>query len=659
MKITPESLPSFPKIRDIAVSPDSATLALVVEKLDGPRFTDSLWLAPANGSGAPQEVGLAGLEPAHLSYLADGSLLFVSRSLAGRSEREPDAMDVYLLGPGEDKPRSLITIPGGIDAMSVAPATGTVVVRAWMFPGARDLAQDAAIGDSRAGALANAVLFEELETRNAGKLLGPRWPRLLRFTVGAPDVVTDLTPDAGSALIASDQSVSPDGSAVVTTWRDVAPHAFRDHSLMLIDARGRRVIATDGQFTKPVISPDGRWAASEKLNVGTPERAERMSLWIVDLTSGEGFDLSGDFPLWPEVPFFAPDSGSVYFVADDHGHAPIFRVDVRTRHIERVAEGAYVAACASPDGRYVYGVRHSYHDVPRLVRIEAPGGREERVQRLPGFAEDVQLNGTASELTCRTADDFEIHAHLVMPSGASADHPAPLILWMHGGTQGWNSQNFWLRCPYVLSEQGYAVLMVNPGRSTGYGQALINRGWADWGAHIADDLLAAVDEAVRRPDIDGGRLGAMGHSFGGHMANWLAGRSDRFRAIVDSAGTWSWELGQGVVPKPTMWEEEFGDPYENPAAWAINSPRQDLARIKTPMLIIYGLKDFDVPISQALQLWTDLKRNDVPAKFLLLPDENHSLALKPSDVTVYHQTVLAFLDHYVLGRPWDRPALLG
>jgi dipeptidyl aminopeptidase/acylaminoacyl peptidase len=659
MKITPETLPSFPKIRDIAVSPDSTTLALLVETLDGPRFTSSLWKAPADGSGAPQEVDLSGLEVAHPAYLADGSLLFVSRSMAAWSEGEPDAMDVYLLRPGEDKVRSLISVPGGIDDMTVARASGTVVIRAWMFPGAKDLAEDTAIGNRRADMLANAILFEELETRHTGKLLGPRLPRLLRFNSSASDVVTDLAPAAGSALVASDQSVSPDGSAVVTTWREVAPHAFRDHSLMLIDGQGQRVIATDGQFTKPAISPDGRWAVSEKLNVGIPERAERMSLWLVDLTSGEGWDLTGDFPLWPEVPFFAPDSESVYFVADDRGHSPIFRVDLKTRNIERVAEGAYVAACASPDGRFVFGVRHSYRDVPRLVRIAVSGGDHAGIEQLPGFAEDVELNGTASELTCRTADDFEIHAHLVMPSGASADHPAPLVLWMHGGTQGWNAQNFWLRCPYVLVEHGYAVLMVNPGRSTGYGQALMNRGWADWGAHIPDDLLAAVDEAVRRPDIDGERLGAMGHSFGGHMANWLAGRSDRFKAIVDSAGTWSWELMQGVVPKPTMWEEEFGDPYENPEAWAKNSPKQDLASIRTPMLIIYGLKDFDVPISQGLQLWTDLKRNGVPAKFLLLPDENHSLALKPSDVTIYHETVLSFLDHYLLGRPWVQPALLG
>jgi dipeptidyl aminopeptidase/acylaminoacyl peptidase len=658
MKITPETLPTFPKIRDIVVSPDSTRLALAVETLDGPGFTTGLWEVPADGSAPPAPVDLAGAEPASMAYLADGSLAFVTRSIEGPSEGEPDAMDVCVLRPGEAGVRSVLTVPGGIGSMAVGAASGTVVIRAWMFPGAGDLAEDAAIGTRRADEHATSILFEELETRHEGRLLGPRLPRLLSFNLSTPDVVTDLTPAAGSALVASGQAISPDGLAVVTVWRTVAAHAFRAETLRLIDASGQRIIAADGQFTMPAVSPDGKWTVAEKLNVGTPERAERMSLWIVDLESGAGFDLTGDFPLWPETPFFAPDSKSVYFVADDHGHSPIFRVEIASRTIERIADGAFRAVCASSDGRHLYGVRHSYRDVPRLVRIDAADS-DHRMQRLPGFAEDVELNGTASEMTCRTKDDFEIHSHLIVPTNASADSPVPLMLWMHGGTRGWNAHDFWLRCPYVLVEHGYAVLMVNPGRSNGYGQALMQRGWSDWGAHIPDDLLAAVDEAVKRPDVDEDKLCAMGHSFGGHMANWLAGRSDRFKAIVDSAGSWSWELMQGVVPKPTMWEEEFGDPYENASAWSRNSPKQDLASIDTPMLIIYGLKDFDVPFSQALQLWTDLKRNDVAAKFLVLPDENHSLSLKPSDVVVYHQAILAFLDHYVRGTPWIRPALLG
>jgi len=659
VKITPETLPLVPKIRHLAVSVDGKTLALVVEVLDGAKFRNDLWHIAADGSESAREVDLGGRQVSQPAYLADGSLLFCSAPPEPSPEAE--ARSVYLIPAGGGTPRCLLTIPGGISAMEVAPS-GWVLLRAWMFPRAHDLAEDAAIGARRAEAGADAVLFEELEVRDEGRLFGPRLPRLLRFHVDAPDTQADLTPNAGSGLVEGDQAISPDGSKVVTTWKKVAAHGFRDYSLELIDASGQRTIAVDGQFTQPAISPDGRFVVAEKLNVGTPSRAERISLWLVDLDTAEGFDLTGDFPLWTDMPFWGPDSRLVYFVADERGHAPIFRVNVETRQIDKVAEGSYAplysgaGPCSSPLEDTIFGVRYSYSEVPRLVRIDDSAQRA-RIETLPFFGNEVELNGTASEMTCRTKDDFEIHSHLVMPLGASADDPVPLVLWAHGGPRGWNAQNFWLRCPYVLAERGYAVLMVNPGRSTGYGQALMQRGWSDHAAHIPDDLLAALDEAVKRPDIDGDKLAAMGHSFGGYMANWLAGRSQQFKAIVVSEGVWSWELDQGISAKPTMWEEELGDPYKNPVAWARNSPKQNLADISTPMLLLHGGRS--ALMSQALQEWTDLFRHDVPAKFLFMPQEGHFLDRTPSDVVIYHQTVLAFLDHYVLDKPWVQPALLG
>jgi len=660
VKITPETLPQIPKIRNLAVSPDGKTLTLVVEVLDGARFRSVLWHIAADGSRPPEAVDLSGLQVSQPAYLEDGSLLFCAAP--PEPSPEPEARSVYLLPPGAGTPRCLLTVPGGVSAMEVAPS-GWVLLGAWMFPRAHDLAEDAAIGARRAEAGADAVLFEELETRDEGRLFGPRLPRLLRFHVDDPDAQADLTPNAGSGLVESDQTISPDGSRVVCSWKKVAAHGFRDYSLELIDASGQRAIAVDGQFTLPVISPDGRFVVAEKLNVGTPLRAERISLWLVDLDKEEGFDLTGDFPLWTDVPFWGHDSRFVYFVADERGHAPIFRVNIETREIEKVAEGSYAALysgaapCASPVEESLFGICSSYTDVPRLVRIDCSMPHGTQVKKLPFFGDEVELNGTASEMTCRTKDDFEIHSHLVMPLGASADAPVPLVLWAHGGPRGWNAQNFWLRCPYFLAERGYAVLMVNPGRSTGYGQALLQRGWSDHAAHIPDDLLAALDEAVKRPDIDGDKLAAMGHSFGGYMANWLAGRSQQFKAIVISEGVWSWELDQGLSAKPTMWEEELGDPYKNPVAWARNSPKQNLADISTPMLLLHGGKS--ALMSQALQEWTDLIRHDVAAKFLFMPEEGHFLNRKPSDVVIYHQTVLAFLDHYVLGAPWVQPTLLG
>ena len=139
MRITPDTLAEVPKIRDVAVSPDGGTVALVVEVCDGARYRDSLFHVAADGSGAPEEIDLGGLEPSGPAYLSDGSLVFLSSPPEALSE--PEARSVYLLAPGGGPARCLLTVPGGISEMEVAPS-GWVLVRAWLFPRAADLAED-------------------------------------------------------------------------------------------------------------------------------------------------------------------------------------------------------------------------------------------------------------------------------------------------------------------------------------------------------------------------------------------------------------------------------------------------------------------------------------------------------------------------------------
>jgi dipeptidyl aminopeptidase/acylaminoacyl peptidase len=149
----------------------------------------------------------------------------------------------------------------------------------------------------------------------------------------------------------------------------------------------------------------------------------------------------------------------------------------------------------------------------------------------------------------------------------------------------------------------------------------------------------------------------MGGSFGGYMANWVAGRTDRFDAIVTHASLWDLEGFHGTTDLGVWWEYEFGDPYENPDRYREHSPRRHVGEITTPMLVIHGERDYRVPVSEALTLWTDLQRHGVPSELLYFPDENHWI-LKPQNARLWYATVLAFLDHHVLGAPWERPDLL-
>ena len=269
----------------------------------------------------------------------------------------------------------------------------------------------------------------------------------------------------------------------------------------------------------------------------------------------------------------------------------------------------------------------------------------------------LPVPGSLTEVETRAGDGTRLRGWLVLPAGASAARPAPLVAFIHGGPlsswSGWS----WRWNPWLLAARGYAVLLGDPALSTGYGQSFVERGRGRWGAEPFTDLMALVDAAEARPEVDERRTAAMGGSFGGYMANWVAGQTDRFRCIVTHASIWSLEQFHGTTDHAAWWEREFGSPEAMPERYRDHSPDRNLDRIRTPMLVIHGERDHRVPIGEALRLWTDLTRSGVEAKFLYFPDENHWI-LTPPHVRVWYETVLAFLDQHVLGKDWARPELL-
>jgi dipeptidyl aminopeptidase/acylaminoacyl peptidase len=255
------------------------------------------------------------------------------------------------------------------------------------------------------------------------------------------------------------------------------------------------------------------------------------------------------------------------------------------------------------------------------------------------------------------ADGVVIRGWLVLPDGACEQTPAPLLLWVHGGpVMSWNSWS-WRWNPWLMAARGYAVLLPDPALSTGYGQAFIARGHGAWGDRPYTDLLAITDAVVARPEIDAGRTAMMGGSFGGYMANWMAGHTDRFAAIVSHAGLWMLDQMFGTTDGQPFWRRIFGDPVAEPGRYVGNSPHRHADAIATPVLIIHGDKDYRVPVGEALRMYWDLASRGKTAKFLYFPDENHWI-LKPGDVQVWYETVFAFLAEHVLGQQWQRPELL-
>lgn len=646
---------SLPRVSGLTLSPDGSRLATTVATVgpDGKKFASAVWELDPTGERSPRRLTRSREGESSARFAPDGALLFTSArpdpdEKSDDKEEPPGALWRLPAGGGEAEP--IVTRPAGVTAFAVARDAGTIAYKAEAFPGTKTTDEDRDRDKARKDTGVDALLFEEYPFRFWDHELGPREPRL--WVAGRDEAVT---PNPSRSLDETDFDVLPDGSAIVAgQWSD-APPRDRNVELVVIPLDGDKptVLASmDGALMTPACSPDSRWVAAVLDANGTPDRAYRQTLWLFDLATAESRQLAAALDRWPGPPVWAPDSSAVYFCADDGGHTLPFRVRLDDGNVKRLAAtGSYGDLCPSPDGTTLFALRTGLSSPPHAVALDAhTADGEPRFIPTPGAPVDTP--GRVEEVLATADDGTTIRAWLVVPPDASPDQLAPLVTFIHGGphsswTDGWR----WRWNPQMLAARGYAVLLPDPALSTGYGQAMVDRAWAAWGDRPMADVLASVDAACARPDIDADRTAAMGGSYGGYLTNWIAGHTDRFRCLISHAGIWEMSGFRGTTDAGQWWEQIFGDPVDDAERYAANSPSRSARAITTPMLVIHGARDYRCPVSEGLQLYSELALAGVDAKFLYFPGENHWI-LSPPHVRVWYQTVLAYLDHHVNGAPW-------
>jgi dipeptidyl aminopeptidase/acylaminoacyl peptidase len=661
---------ALPRVNQLRLAPDGSRLVATVATVsrDGKKFASALWEIDPRGEGAPRRLTVSAAGESSPQFLPDGSLLFLSKRQAdgGDEESEKDVVGLWSLPASAGEARRIATRPGGFSQMAVAADAGTLVLSSPTLAGATTGDDDDRLRKERDDLDVRAILHESTPIRYWDADLGPAELRLVTAAAaagaadGAELDLRDLTPTPRRALDEQRFTVASDGSFVVTGWALAREPGLPRPCLMLIDvATGeQRVLADepDVGFAEPAISPDGRSVACIRTVDGDYDDPPRRGVWLFDLATGDGRELAAGADLWPTSPVFAADGGSVFFTSDQNGHHPVFRVDLASDALVRVAgDGHYSELCVARDGSAVFALRDRIDEPPRPVRID-PDGVDQQAQLLPAPGL-VDIPGRLEEVTTTAADGTTLRAWLALPKAAASAPPLPLLLWIHGGPlHSWNSWA-WRWNPWLMTAKGYAVLLPDPALSTGYGETMLRRGWGQWGGAPYDDLMALTDTAVARADIDADRTAAMGGSYGGYMANWIAGHTDRFRCIVTHASLWTLESFVGTTDLPAYWVREWGSPDKQPDRYQQWSPDRFADAITTPMLVVHGDKDYRVPIGEGLALWWALQRRGVASKFLYFPDENHWI-LKPGSAKVWYETVHAWLATHVLGEEWQRPRLV-
>jgi dipeptidyl aminopeptidase/acylaminoacyl peptidase len=673
---TIDAMLRLPRLSGLHLSPDGSRLVVAVGGVapDGKKMATSIWQVDPAGRAAARRLtrSVAGEAPG-VAFLPDGTMLFESARPDPDAKPDPDRTinALWALPPDGGEARMLLGPEGGMCGLVASRGTPSVVFGAYVQRGASDLDGDAERGKARKEAGVEAILFEDFPIRHWDHYLGPRVRRLFAARVPggearieAPRNLEDHV--SGFTFEESGADISPDGTFIVATR--CVPHGMPEtlDDLVRYDlasGEARQLTHGDAAYHSPAISPDGRSVAALRLNYAAPDVPQVVELVLIDLASGEQRRLAADADRWPDALAWGPDAATLFFTADDGGLHSAYRVDLPAGQVTRLtATGSITDLCPSPDGATIYALQSTVATPPRIVRFDARTPDQAPVELANGIDELGVAVRTRVERVAATADDgTPISGWLVLPAGASAAAPVPLVVFVHGGPlnswHGWH----WRWNANVLAERGYAVVMPDPALSTGYGQRMVDRGWGQWGGTPYTDLMAMTDAMLTRPDIDGSRTALMGGSYGGYMANWVAGQTDRFRCIVTHASLWELVGFHGTTDHGPAWEHEMGDVYADPSIYLRNSPREQLARMadwKTPLLVIHGEKDVRVPVSEALTLWTDMQRLGIPGRFLYFPDENHWV-LKPQNARLWYATVLSFLDEHLRDEPFRADPLLG
>jgi dipeptidyl aminopeptidase/acylaminoacyl peptidase len=678
-----EDMMALKRVGEPVPSPDGKWVVFAVVDVDLSANTkiSHLWIVPAAG-GEARRLNQTPNHEERPRFSPDGKrLIWTSKATdptqIWMSNFTPES------GGLDGTPHQVTSISTGADGAIWSPDGKNIVFLSSVYPDCNSPSLGyGASGDDACNKQRDEELGKsKMKAKIFTKLLYRHWTsytdfkRSHIFVVSAeadasqPNLARDLTPGDHDVppfnLGGQDMySISPDSQELAYTSNiDEVEATSTNNEVFIVPMAGgtpKKISTSPGNDNTPRYSSDEKWIVFRSMARAGFE-ADKESLLVYDRASGKLRNLTGNFDrsvgsfalahsvAEPHTKYVTP----VVFTAEDHGEAPlflsiledsgppqkladfhaddlVFDASDKALFLSRVS-----IAAPSEIWRAPFVDAQARHDLTQITHMNDALLAQIDMQPLEPF-------------TFKGANNDDMQGFMVKPPGFDSAKKYPVKFLIHGGPQGaWGNSWSYRWNPELFAANGYVVVMINFHGSTGYGQKFTDSISGDWGGKPYVDLMKGLDYVEKTyPFVDKGREAALGASYGGYMANWILGHTDRFKCIVSHDGVFNTESAYGTTEELWFPEWEFkGTPWKNRELYRKFSPHLFADKFKTPTLVVHGQLDLRLDVSEGLQLFTTLQRLKVPSKMLYFPDEGHWV-LKPQNSRLWWKTVNDWVDQW-------------
>ncbi|MDQ6654691.1 MAG: S9 family peptidase [Verrucomicrobiota bacterium] len=661
--LTPQDLWAIKRVGNPALSPDGKTAVFPVQQwnIEKNKSSSNLWTVTLADAAVHQLTTAADTTEGEPMWSADGT------RIAFTSKRGPDenaALYVIPIAGGEAE--KIIELPSSIAAPKWMPDGKSIVFATTAIPGLAGKWEKADLDamkkefKRRKDSKMTAKVTENRQYRYFDHYITDEVAnRLLRVDL-ATKALTDLTPKVDRLFVNSGEfhyDLSPDGKAIALEFNSTPP-PFRDFPQSDIyfiptDGSGAMKNVTSenkGDDSHPIFSPDGKSVLFTRTK-SPIYNGQSAKLWRHEIATGKNVPVTEalDYSIGDVRP--AADGRTIWVNAEEKGVVPIFRLNADGTDLKAVYS-AGTSTGLDVRGDSVVFANDTTNRPNELFALDAKTGAARQLTHFNDeFMKGFNL-GKVESYSFKGAAGDDVQGWLVLPPNYDPARKYPLVQLLHGGPHTMNRDSWSYRWnTQLFAAPGYIVTWVNRHGSTGFGEKFAMSIINEWGDKPFEDIMKGTDMLLQRfPNIDADHLAAAGASYGGYMAAWVLGHTDRFKAIIDHAGVnnsysqFASDVphGFGEVMGGTPWGDVEGLQRNNPMFYARN--------FKTPTLVIHNEQDYRVPYGNGLELYAALQAQGVPSRLLIFPDENHWV-LKPQNAIYWHWEMQSWLARFIGGKP--------